>query len=345
MRVLAIDVGAGTQDILLYDEGMPLEGSTKMILPSQTVVVAGRIDRARAKSRDAFLEGPVMGGGSSTEAIEENIRAGLRVYATPSAAATVHDNLERVRARGVIIQEEAPRGAEVVRTGDLDLPSLKKALGLFEVEVPGSVAVAVQDHGFSPSKSNRLIRFEHMAKAIKDGGRLENFAFRQPPEAMTRMRAVKDYLDGQGVESVLMDTGPAAIFGMPFDPRYREPALAVNFGNGHTIMAVVDGGRIRALVEDHTFDMTPEKIEAYARGLARGTLTNQEVFDNGGHGAYVAGGPWEIKTISVTGPRREEFLKAEALPGDVAVAPGGDMMIAGCLGLVEAWKRKDSLCR
>jgi len=345
MRVLAIDVGAGTQDILLYDEGMPLEGSTKLILPSQTVVVAGRIDRARAMSKDVFLEGQVMGGGSSTEAIEENIRAGLRVYATPSAAATIHDNLGRVRARGVIIQENAPNDAEVVRTGDIDLPSIGKALELFGVEMPVSVAVAVQDHGFSPTKSNRLVRFEHMAKAIKDGGRLENFAFRQPPEAMTRMRAVKDYLDRQGVESVMMDTGPAAIFGMHFDPRYREPALAINFGNGHTIMAVVDGGRIMALSEDHTSEMTSKKIEAYAGGLAQGTLTNREVFDNGGHGAYVSGGPWKIKTISVTGPRREEFLEAGALPGAMAVAPGGDMMIAGCLGLVEAWRRKDSLCR
>ncbi|OYV14268.1 MAG: hypothetical protein CG440_735, partial [Methanosaeta sp. NSM2] len=36
MSLLAIDVGAGTQDILLYDQEVPLEGSTKMVLPSQT---------------------------------------------------------------------------------------------------------------------------------------------------------------------------------------------------------------------------------------------------------------------------------------------------------------------
>ncbi len=33
MTLLAVDVGAGTQDILLYQEGVPIEGSTKMVLP------------------------------------------------------------------------------------------------------------------------------------------------------------------------------------------------------------------------------------------------------------------------------------------------------------------------
>jgi hypothetical protein len=42
-------VGAGTQDILLYREDIPIEGSTKMVLPSQTVIVGGRIEQARAK--------------------------------------------------------------------------------------------------------------------------------------------------------------------------------------------------------------------------------------------------------------------------------------------------------
>ena len=62
MSLLAIDVGAGTQDILLYDEEIPLEGSTKMVLPSQTVLVGNRINRARLAGKDVFLRGPTMGG-------------------------------------------------------------------------------------------------------------------------------------------------------------------------------------------------------------------------------------------------------------------------------------------
>jgi len=41
-----LDVGAGTQDILLFQEDVPLEGSTKMVLPSRTVLVAKRIKEA-----------------------------------------------------------------------------------------------------------------------------------------------------------------------------------------------------------------------------------------------------------------------------------------------------------
>src|SRR5512138_832636 len=102
MSLLAIDVGAGTQDILLYREDIPLEGSTKMVLPSQTIIVGGRIEQARAKGKDIFLRGPTMGGGASTAAIRWHLAAGLKVYATPLAAATINDNLERVKALGVV---------------------------------------------------------------------------------------------------------------------------------------------------------------------------------------------------------------------------------------------------
>ena len=77
MPLLAVDVGAGTQDILLYREDVPLEGSIKMVLPSPTVLVAGRIDRARSKGLDVFLEGPTMGGGSSAAAVTRHLKAGF----------------------------------------------------------------------------------------------------------------------------------------------------------------------------------------------------------------------------------------------------------------------------
>jgi uncharacterized protein (DUF1786 family) len=48
MSLSAVDVGAVTQDILFYREDIPLGGSTKMVLPSPTALVAGRIDRARS---------------------------------------------------------------------------------------------------------------------------------------------------------------------------------------------------------------------------------------------------------------------------------------------------------
>jgi uncharacterized protein (DUF1786 family) len=345
MPLLAVDVGAGTQDILLYREDVPLEGSTKMVLPSPTLLIAGRIDRARLQSLDVFLEGPTMGGGSSTAAVMRHLKAGLKVYATPSAAATINDNLDRVAQMGVTIQAEMPAGTERISTGDIDILALKEAFGLFDLDIPEDIAVAVQDHGFSPDRSNRLVRFEHLTDAIRAGGRIESFAFREPPEAMTRMLAVKEYLESNGHKSILMDTGSAALFGAAMDPRFVDPGLIMNFGNGHTVAAILSEGKITALFEHHTSQLDPEKLRHFVSGLCGGTLNNSDIFDDGGHGAFIECVPDKLRSTLATGPRRDLFLQSGALKGAVAAAPAGDMMITGCIGLMEAWSRKEMLWR
>ena len=50
LRILAVDIGAGTQDILLYEDGIPVENCVKLVLPSGTKQVAGKIARATAEA-------------------------------------------------------------------------------------------------------------------------------------------------------------------------------------------------------------------------------------------------------------------------------------------------------
>jgi uncharacterized protein (DUF1786 family) len=345
MTILAVDVGAGTQDIVLYDEKIPLEASTKMVLPSPTILVARRINQARSHGKDIFLSGPTMGGGACTAALGRHLAAGLHVYATTSAAATVNDNLERVIEMGIIIQEEPPQSAEIIETGDINIPALRKAFNLFDLDLPREIAVAVQDHGYAPHKSNRLARFEHFASAIKAGGCIEAFAYNKPPDVMTRMQAVSSYLKEQGLKSVIMDTGPAAIFGAATDLRYAEPCLIINFGNGHTVASIMSEGRITALFEHHTSQLSPTKLKHFVDMLCEGKIKNSEVFDDGGHGAFIEFMPENLKSKLVTGPRRDIFLKSRVLENAVAAAPAGDMMITGCVGLLEAWSRKEDLWR
>jgi len=345
MPLLAIDVGAGTQDILLYQEDVPLEGSIKLVLPSPTIIVASRIEKARARGRDIFLKGPTMGGGASTAAIRWHLSAGLKVYATPTAAATINDNLERVAAMGVKIQEDAPEGTEVISSGDIDIPALRTALEQFDLKLPEEVAVAVQDHGYSPTRSNRQVRIEHMAAAIRAGGDIQAFSYQEPPEAMTRMVACQEYLKGRGFSPLLMDTGPAAIFGAALDPGCRQPAVVANFGNGHTVVSLLCEGRITGFFEHHTSQLTPEKLRLFVEMLCRGSLENSQIFDDGGHGAHIESVPDEIRSVLVTGPRRDAFLSSGALKGAIAAAPAGDMMITGCIGLLQAWTRREALWR
>ena len=40
MRILAIDVGTGTQDILLFDSTQPIENALQLIMPSPTQIAS-----------------------------------------------------------------------------------------------------------------------------------------------------------------------------------------------------------------------------------------------------------------------------------------------------------------
>ena len=54
-RVLAVDVGTGTQDILLFESDRAIENCFQMVMPSPTVIVAERIHRATAEGRPVLL--------------------------------------------------------------------------------------------------------------------------------------------------------------------------------------------------------------------------------------------------------------------------------------------------
>ena len=63
LQVLAVDVGTGTQDILLFDTERVPENCFKMVMPSPTVTVAKRIRQATGRGTPLLLTGVTMGGG------------------------------------------------------------------------------------------------------------------------------------------------------------------------------------------------------------------------------------------------------------------------------------------
>ena len=46
MRLLAVDVGTGTQDVLLFDSDLEVENCFKLVMPSPTMIVARRVKAA-----------------------------------------------------------------------------------------------------------------------------------------------------------------------------------------------------------------------------------------------------------------------------------------------------------
>ena len=98
MRILALDVGKGIQDLLLYDTNVVIENSPKMVMPSQTTIVAKRVRSATAQGQSLFLHGETMGGGPCGAAIKAHLGLGYSVFATPLAAKTLNDDLNKVSA-------------------------------------------------------------------------------------------------------------------------------------------------------------------------------------------------------------------------------------------------------
>lgn len=339
--VLAVDVGSGTQDILVWRPGIPIQNCPKLILPSATTILAARIGEATQRGRHVFFSGTTMGGGPCGRAVRNHLKTGLKAFALPDAARTFNDDLEKVRGMGVQVVDERPQiePLEELPMGDIEIPGIRKALDLFHVDMPGLVAVCIQDHGFSPHESNRAFRFRQWADLLREGNPLEDLLYVTPPEHLTRMRAVKSLVPG----ARLMDTGASAILGVLLDPwvseRVDEGVTVINAGNEHTLAALVKGERIWGVYEHHTSLLDEGKLGDHLVRFRRGELTNTEVFDEMGHGCLVLpDGPAksDFSPMSITGPNREKF---KGLGAHLA-APFGDMMLTGCFGLVEALKRR-----
>src|SRR5262245_30600011 len=128
MRILAIDMGTGTQDILVFDSSSPIENSIKMVMPSATTIAEARIRHATSDARPVVLTGVIQGGGPCRWALEDHLRAGHRAYATPEAARTFDDDLDQVASMGIRVisdDEAANTDGEQVELKDLDLPAIR----------------------------------------------------------------------------------------------------------------------------------------------------------------------------------------------------------------------------
>lgn len=355
MKFLTVDVGTGTQDIFLYDPQLDVENGFKLVIPSPTMLVHRQLKAATARRQAVLLSGVTMGGGPSAWAAEAHARAGLSIYATPAAARTFNDELDKVERMGirVISEDEARRLPEEVlrlELKDFDYQFIAASFARFQVPLIdlAAICVAVFDHGNAPAGvSDRKFRFDFLDERLRAKNSLSAFAFTADaiPPIMTRLQAVATGAGDLPCPLLVMDTAPAAILGAGFDPvcAGRRRKLVVNVGNFHTIAFRLGPEGIEGVFEHHTGEIDRLKLEVYLRALASGTLKNKDVFDDMGHGALVYGsevlelgsGDWDL---AVTGPRRSMF-GSEATGGSLRpyfATPFGDMMLAGNIGLLAA---------
>jgi uncharacterized protein (DUF1786 family) len=371
MRILAIDVGTGTQDILLFDSAQPIENAFQLIMPSPTQIAAGRIRRATEAGRAVAISGTIAGGGPCHWALEDHLRANLPAYATHDAAMTFDDDLDAVQRMGVTLvsdDEIARLDADHVTLRDLDLDAIRTALAAFDVSRDfDGLALGCLDHGAAPpGYSDRLFRFEHLRRIVETRNDLRAFAClpEEVPDYLTRARSLLASVDVDA-PVVFLDTGPAAALGALQDPAVgeREDQVVLNLGNMHALCFHLRGTRIVSLYEHHTGEVTAAQIEDFTERLIAGTLLHEDVFDSKGHGVYYAANPVgaqhaspadnatprsaapstvsnaaPLPLIAVTGPQRGK-LRGSRLNPYFAV-PHGDMMVSGCFGLLWAFAEK-----
>lgn len=343
MKILAVDVGKGTQDIMLFDSQQNMENSVKLVLPSPTRILASKISKI---NQNLYLSGETMGGGPINQAIENHIKKGYRVIMEENAARTIRDDLGKVASMGIeiISPEETERyyDFEKLELKDVDLDAIGSAISYFGVKLDFDyIGVAVQDHGYSKDMGDRNFRFLKIREKLNQPLLPEEFSFhRDIPEYFTRMKAVSRTLSD--LDPFLMDSKFASVCGATEDPIVSEldSYIIMDVGNGHTLAASIENGKIRGIFEHHTSALTPEKIEYYLKRLAQATITHEEVHGDHGHGAWALEPIKKIEKVVVTGPRRSLMDKVQ-FPVYHA-APAGDVMMTGPVGLIKCIKYSES---
>lgn len=334
MKILCLDIGSGTQDVVVYDPHMVIENCVKFVLPSPAVRTAERIRKLTERGKALYLYGSNMGGGFG-DAVREHLKAGYAVAAHPAAAAAMADDPDRVRGMGVKITDACPRNHAPVHLTDYDPGLWNSLLTLAGEEYPDIILAAVQDHGLHPKESNRIGRFKLLRRILEEhGGAPEMLLFETPPPEMTRLQTLKEAIGAGAVA----DTGAAAVLGALFDPdveaeNMRRGITVVNVGNSHTIAFLLFRNRILGVYEHHTGMLTREMLLADLKDFAGNCKSNEQVLEEGGHGCALFDIParaGDFSPLYVLGPRRGILAGAGVFP-----APGGDMMTAGCFGLIK----------
>jgi len=333
--VLCLDVGSGTQDALYWINGRTLENCPKFVLPSPAKLVAERIRRLTAQAAPIYLCGCNMGGGFFG-AVRKHVSEGLAVAAHPEAALALSDDPPSLARHGIVLSDSCPKSHVPVHLADYDPGFWQSLLAQVGLEPPDVVLACAQDHGHHPGASSRVGRFGLWERFLAGtSGRLEELLYQSPPSELTRLAALQRSTGGGPV----MDTGPAAALGVLFEPGIearvnQRGALIINMGNSHVLGLLVFQGRLAGVYEHHTGLLSPVELVQHLERFRRGELVNEEVFASGGHGCAVTDIPCSFEDVFVIGPRRGELAGFEA----EYPAPGGDMMLTGCFGLLKAWR-------
>ena len=335
--ILALDIGSGTQDALLAVPDTAPENWPRFVLPAPALQVASRIRELTRLRTPVWLHGGNMGGGFGG-AVTEHLKQGLRLAATPQAAAALHDDIHRVRSMGITITEDelpqCPVGFAPVFLSDYSPGFWNSLLDAANLPRPALVTAAAQDHGVHADTGNREGRFRLWKRLLHHSkGNPVEWLYAEAPGECTRLATLQHAIGGGPVA----DTGTVAVLGALAAPEVaersdREGVLVVNAGNSHTAAFLVFQRRVLGVYEHHTGMRSAVELANDLNEFRLGWLPDEQVRATGGHGCVFDDLPPEaegFRPAFILGPRRELLRGCGAF-----IAPYGDMMLAGCHGLL-----------
>ncbi len=346
---LLVDVGAGTMDVLYFDEESDLH--YKAVVKSPAKYLA---EKVAGLPGNIVVLGNEMGGGAISDVLRQRAQEN-EVVMSVSSAATIHHDLEKVRSSGIKVvedteAEELQRDSNysVITLGDLQMERLKGIVDGFGVPFSFDVVgVCAQDHGVSaPGVSHLDFRHNIFKTALDENPFPHSLLYKgdEVPPTMNRLVSIAQSARLLPTKEIyVMDSGMAAILGSSMDTmaRSKERILITDIATSHTLCAALKGKEIAGFFEYHTRDITLDRLEQLLCDLANGDLEHQQILEEGGHGAYIrkAFGFDAAEVIIATGPKRR-LVKDSRLP-IVLGAPLGDNMMTGTVGVLEAiWRRK-----
>ncbi len=329
---LVLDIGSGTQDVLLATAHTTPENWPQFVLPSPARLIVQKIQSLTEKKQAIWLYGHNMGGGFF-RALKAHLEAGLAVFCTTQAAAAIHDSLEHVQAHGIKICDMPPSHAVPVYLADYNPAQWESTLRQWGLPMPHRVLAAVQDHGIFV-EGNRLGRMQSWRALLEADAAPQAWLYHTVPQNFTRLATLQTLTGGP-----VADTGTAAILGALSMPEVRaraqrEGVTLVNVGNSHILAMLVYAGKVVGIFEHHTGQQDKEAYLHDLQEFRMGWLPDEQVRASGGHGVAFGSRLEDAGAFTPTfilGPQRE-LLRGHGQ----FLAPHGQMMLAGCFGLLWA---------
>ena len=343
-KYLMIDVGAGTMDLLWFDD--ETMENFRAVVKSPVRLIAEIIGQTPG---DLLVLGREMGGGPVTRVLKQRAQTN-QVFISKSASATLHHDEGKVASMGLVIlgDEEAARLAfenkyPTVFLQDIDperITRISEGLGISDnLDVVGLCA---QDHGRAPAGVSHLdFRHKIFSRALDKDPRPQGLLHQANaiPDSLNRLKSMAKSAEALNPEKIyVMDSGMAAVAGGACDPGAlgKSPIMILDVATSHTVCAVLENGEMAGFFEYHTIDVSAPLLDARMKELADGNISHQAILDQGGHGAYLrkAVGFESIEAILAFGPKRG--LLSQSVHPIHWGGPWGDNMMTGCVGLLSA---------